>query len=247
MTRFGNACLRWVKITWLAGWVGMATFLVFPPITLVSLFSRTGDGMFHLVRLWAWIVCRAAGVRIRTRWLTKIDRRRSYIIIVNHQSHLDGPVLALGLRGLQFRWIAKRELLKIPLFGHCLHAARNIFIDRANRERAIAGIREGLQRLPGGVSVVFFAEGSRSDDGRLGPFKKGGFAAAIQSGLPILPVVINGSRRVLPKGSVVFRSGPVDLIVGTPIETTGYGSHQVDNLMRRTRETIEAHFKPSPI
>jgi 1-acyl-sn-glycerol-3-phosphate acyltransferase len=138
-------------------------------------------------------------------------------------------------------------LLKIPLFGHCLHAARNIFIDRADRERAIASIRKGLQRLPAGVSVVFFAEGSRSDDGRLGPFKKGGFAAAIQNGWPVLPVVINGSRRVLPKGSVVFRAGTVDVVVGMPIETTGFGPHQVNTLMRRTREQIEAHFESSPL
>jgi 1-acyl-sn-glycerol-3-phosphate acyltransferase len=245
--RAGNRYLCLVKKVWLAAWVGIATLLVFPPIMLVSPFSRTGNRMFHLARLWAWIVCRASGVKVRVHGLDRIDRRRSYVIIANHQSHFDGPALALGLSGMQFRWIAKQELLGIPVFGHCLKSSRNIFIDRSDRAQAVASIQKGMQQLPDGVSVMCFAEGSRSEDGTLGPFKKGGLAAALQSGRPILPVTINGSRRVLPRGSVVFKSGTIELTIAAPIETRALAPDQLENLMDRTREVIQAHFIPPSI
>ncbi|MGD9098691.1 MAG: lysophospholipid acyltransferase family protein [Desulfobacterales bacterium] len=246
LRRPGGRCLRVVKTVWLAMWVSLATLLVFPPITLLSLFSRTGNSMFILARFWARIICGVAGVKIRTRGFDRIERGRSYVIIANHQSHFDGPALALGLSGLQFRWIAKRELLKIPLFGHCLHSSRNIFIDRSNRERAVASIQEGMRRLPAGVSVMCFAEGTRSPNGRIGHFKKGGFAAALDNGMPILPVTINGSRHVLPKGSAVFQSGTIELVVGQPIETHPYLPDRLDDLVADTRSMIAAQFmKPS--
>ena len=199
--------------------------------------------MFHLARLWARIVCSVTGVRVRTRGLDRIDRRRSYMIVANHQSHFDGPALALGLAGMPFRWIAKRELLKIPLFGHCLKSSRNIFIDRSSRERAIASIQKGLRRLPAGVSVMCFAEGTRSPDGHIGRFKKGGFAAALENGMPVLPVTINSSRRVLPKGAMVFESGTIELVVGPPIETRPPGADGLAALMAQTRSIIMARFR----
>ena len=244
--RTGTAGRRTVKTIWLSSWIVLATLLVFPPIALVSLFSRTGNSLFHLARLWARIICGVTGVRVRTRGLDRIDKRRSYVIIANHQSHFDGPALAIGLSGMPFRWIAKRELLKIPLFGYCLYSSRSIFIDRSNRERAIASIRKGVERLPPGVSVMCFAEGTRSPNGRIGHFKKGGFAAALDNGMPILPVTINGSRHVLPKGSAVFQSGTIELVVGQPIETHPYLPDRLDDLVADTRSMIAAQFmKPS--
>lgn len=234
--------LQVFKTVWLCAWLALATMLVFPPIILVSLVSRTGEHMFALARLWAGIICRVSGVTVRTRGLERIDRRRAYMIIANHQSHFDGPALALGLAGMQFRWIAKRELLNIPLFGYCLRSSRNIFIDRSNRERAMASIQKGVEQLPPGVSVMCFAEGTRSPNGRIGRFKRGGFAAALQHGMPVLPVTINGSRRILPKGSLVFRPGTIELVVERPIETDVYRPDQLDALISRTRSMISAHF-----
>ena len=231
--------MRWLKIGWLAFWLGAATALVFPPITLISLFSRTGNSMFHLARLWAWIILKVTGVRVGVQGLEKIDASRAYMIISNHQSLFDGPALAWGLGGLQFRWIAKRELLKIPLFGHCLHSSRNIFIDRTNRETAIAGIQEGVRTLPSGTGVMCFAEGTRSTTGRIGQFKKGGFAAALQHGMPLLPITINGSRRVLPKGEVCFQKGRIDLVIADPVETAGKSTRDLDALITETRQIIQ--------
>ena len=235
--------MRCFKVGWLAGWAGLATVVVFPPITLVSLFSKTGNSMFHLARLWAWILLKVTGVRVVVRGREKFDRSRAYMIIANHQSHFDGPALAWGLGGLQFRWIAKRELLKIPLFGHCLNSSRNIFIDRSNHETALLGIREGMRGLPRHAGVMCFAEGTRSATGRIGPFKKGGFAAALQHGMPLLPVTINGSRRVLPKGEVCFRRGTIELVIADPVETAGKSDEDLDALIHETRHIIQENHR----
>lgn len=230
--------MGWIKTAWLAFWLVTATLLVFPPITLVSLFSKTGNSMFQLARMWAWVIMEVTRVHVVVRGGDKIDRDRAYMIIANHQSHFDGPALAWGLGGLQFRWIAKKELLKIPFFGHCLNSSRNIFIDRTDRASAIASIRKGMAMLPGGAGVMCFAEGTRSADGRIGAFKKGGFAAALQSGMPLLPVTINGSRHVLAKGSNIFRSGIIELVVGDPIETAGKNEDDLEELVQTTRQMI---------
>lgn len=242
-----NACetpgllTRWGKIGWLSCWLAVATLLVFPPITLVSLFSKTGNSMFQLARMWAGLILRVTGVRVVVRGAEKIDRSRAYMIIANHQSHFDGPALAWGLAGLQFRWIAKKELLKIPFFGHCLNSSRNIFIDRTNRESAIASIQEGMTMLPPGAGVMCFAEGTRSATGRIGPFKKGGFAAALHSGMPLLPIAVNGSRHVLPKGSLIFRKGIIELVIGDPIETVDKSVGDLEDIVRDTRQVIQSN------
>jgi 1-acyl-sn-glycerol-3-phosphate acyltransferase len=194
--------------------------------------------MFTLARWWAGLILKVTAVRIVVRGVEKIDRSRSYMIISNHQSHFDGPALAWGLGGVQFRWIAKKELLKIPVFGHCLHASRNIFIDRTNRASAHESIQEGISMLPDGAGVMCFAEGTRSDTGHVGPFKKGGFAAAVQNEMPLLPITINGSRHVLPKGSLIFRSGIIELVIGDPIDTAGKSIHDLDGLIEVTRRVI---------
>ena len=230
--------MRWIKISWLFSWLAIATLLVFPPITLVSLFSKTGNAMFTLARFWAWIILKVTAVHIVVRGADKIKRSRSYMIISNHQSHFDGPALAWGLGGLQFRWIAKKELLAIPIFGHCLNSSRNIFIDRTDRESSNASIQEGMRMLPDGAGVMCFAEGTRSDTGHVGPFKAGGFAAALQHQMPLLPITINGSRHVLPKGGLVFRRGIIELVIGDPIETAGKTLHDLDELVKITRHVI---------
>jgi 1-acyl-sn-glycerol-3-phosphate acyltransferase len=235
-----GAWIRGCKIAWLAFWAVTATLLVFPPLTLVSLFSKTGNSMFQLARLWAWIILSVTGVHLAVQGRDNIDPSQAYMIIANHQSHFDGPALAWGLGGLQFRWIAKRELLKIPIFGHCLNSSRNIFIDRSNRETALASIENGLRRLPPGAGVMCFAEGTRSATGHIGPFKTGGFAAALRHGLPILPVTINGSRRILPKGSICYRKGLIELVIAAPLETAGKSVADLEGLIRETRRIIQA-------
>ncbi|MGC9325717.1 MAG: lysophospholipid acyltransferase family protein [Desulfomonilia bacterium] len=230
-----------LKIIWISLWAALATLILFIPMTAAALLSSSGNLAFSISRIWAFLMLKVTCVRPVIRNREKIQKGRSYIIISNHQSEYDILSLVTTL-GIQFRWIIKQELKNVPLFGYALYASRNVFIDRSNPSKAIQSIHEGMDRLPPGVSVMFFAEGTRSPDGRIQPFKKGGFMMAVEKGFPILPVTVNGSRKILPKKSLVFTPGTIEVVVGDPVETTGYTKETLQELMDRVRETIIANY-----
>ncbi len=232
-----------LKMFWISLWAAIATMLVFFPVIIAAMLSSTGNLAFTLSKIWAHIMLKATDVHPVIRGREKIVRGQSYIIISNHQSEYDILALVTTLR-IQFRWIIKMELRKVPLFGYALYVSRNIFIDRSQTEKAVKSIKEGLDRLPKGVSVMFFAEGTRSADGSIQPFKKGGFMMALEKGMPILPVTVNGSRKVLPKKSLIFKPGPIEVVISDPIETKGYTKEQLQELIDRTRGVIIAQFNP---
>lgn len=231
------------KTIWIFLWLGVATGILFWPIFFTAIFSKTGNLPFTVSKAWCYTILFVTRVKTSIRGRENITPGQSYIIISNHQSHFDILALITRLK-IQFRWIIKKEILKAPLFGQALLASKNIFIDRSNHEKALESIQEGLDRLPKGVSVMVFAEGTRSIDGSIGPFKKGGFHCALQKHLPILPVTVNGSRRLLPKNSLVFNSGKMEVVVGKPIETTGYTTETILDLMEKTRKAIIKNFNP---
>jgi 1-acyl-sn-glycerol-3-phosphate acyltransferase len=232
-----------LKIFWISLWASIATLLLFIPITLAAVSSTTGNLAFTISRIWAWIMLKATCVRTVIRNPEKIVKGQSCIIISNHQSEYDILALVTTL-GIQFRWIIKMELRKVPLFGYALYVSRNIFIDRSHTDQAVKSINQGLDRLPKGVSVMFFAEGTRSYDGSIQPFKKGGFIMALEKGIPILPITVNGSRKVLPKKSLVFHPGTIEVVVSDPIETSGYTKDRLQELMDRTRDVIISNYNP---
>jgi 1-acyl-sn-glycerol-3-phosphate acyltransferase len=231
-----------IKIIWLGFWLCIATLIVFFPITLTALLSRSGNLAFTISKFWAWIVLRVTFTRSSVKGVEKIKKGQSYVVISNHQSHFDIPVLVTKL-GIQFRWIIKKELLKVPLFGYALYTSRNIFIDRSNKEETIKSIHKGIKRLPKGTSLLFFAEGTRSPDGKIHAFKKGGFVTAIEEQMTILPVTVNGSRKVLPKGSVVFSPGVIELVIGDPIDASDFTSDRIEVLIKTTRDLIISNFQ----
>jgi len=232
-----------IRVAWLFLWAAIATIILVIPVILAGLLSRTGNLAFSITKIWAYTMLAVSFVRTEIKNKARITTGQSYIIISNHQSHYDILALVTTL-GIQFRWFIKKEILKVPLFGYGLYASRNIFIDRSDTARAIESINKGIDRLPTGASVMVFAEGTRSSDGRIQEFKKGGFMAAIVRQLPILPVTVNGSRRVLPKGSLVVKPGRIQVVVGAPIDTTGYTADTVQELMEKTRQAIMANFDP---
>ena len=235
--------LRMVKIVWLGFWIGIATLVLFLPVTLSALLSSTGNLPFSLSKIWARTVLLVTGTRAVIRGRERIEKGQSYIIISNHQSHFDILALVTSLR-IQFRWVIKKELLRIPLFGYALYASRNIFIDRSDREQSMKSIHEGMDRLPRGASVMFFAEGTRSPDGTIQRFKKGGFIIAMERNLPVLPVTVNGSRAVLPKGSTDYHPGRIEVVVGDPIETSRYAEDRLHQLIDDARSAVVANFNP---
>ena len=231
-------------VAWLGFWSAIATVVLCTFIIPVGLLSRTGNLAFSISRLWAYTMLAVSFVRTEIKNKDKIQKGKSYIIISNHQSMYDIIALVTTL-GIQFRWIIKKELLKIPVFGYALYASRNIFIDRSNTASAIESINKGFERLPEGVSVMVFAEGTRSPDGQIQEFKKGGFITAIRRKIPILPVTVNGSRRILPKKSLAMTPGKIQVVVGDPIDVTGYTIDTVQDLIDKTRQTIIANFDPA--
>jgi len=229
------------KIFWISLWAVIATLLLCIPVNITAMLSRTGNLAFTLSKIWAYIMLKVTCVRPSIKGKEKIVRGQSYIIISNHQSEYDILAIVTTL-GIQFRWIIKKELRKVPLFGYALYKSRNIFIDRGQSETAMKSIRDGLDRLPQGVSVMFFAEGTRSEDGTIQPFKKGGFIMALEKGMQILPITVNGSRKVLPKKSLVFKPGRIEVVVANPIDASGYTRERLQELMDRARDAIIANF-----
>jgi len=233
--------VKTIFVAWIILWAIMATIILAVPIIAAGLLSRTGNLAFSLSKLWAYTMLAISFVSTEIKNRDKIQPGTSYIIISNHQSLYDIIALVTTL-GIQYRWFIKKEVLKIPLFGYGLYASRNIFIDRSNTVRAIESINKGIDRLPRGVSIMVFAEGTRSPDGQIHEFKKGGFIPAVTRNIPILPVTVNGSRCVLPKGSVMVKPGKIQVIIGDPIDTSGYATDNVQVLMDKTRQAVLANF-----
>ena len=231
------------KVVWISLWAAVATLVLFIPVTVAALTSSTGNLAFDLSKIWARIMLAVTNVRCVIRGREKIVPDTSYVIVSNHQSEFDILAIVTSL-GIQYRWVIKKELRSVPLFGYALYASRNVFIDRGDHEQAMKSIRQSMERLPTGVSVLFFAEGTRSEDGTIRPFKKGAFLVAVDRGLPILPVTVNGSRKVLPKKSLVFTPGTIEVVVGDPIDTRGYTRDNLQELVELTRGVIVSNFDP---
>ncbi|MBW2647141.1 MAG: 1-acyl-sn-glycerol-3-phosphate acyltransferase [Deltaproteobacteria bacterium] len=206
-------------------------------IIIASFFQKTGNIPHCIARCWARIVLFISRVRMNVEGLENIDPGKTYIYMANHQSMYDIPALQ-GHLTVQFRWLAKIELFSIPFFGHAMSRAGYIQIDRSNRRAAFQSIGKAAERIQGGASVVVFPEGSRSKDGNLKPFKKGGFVLALKSKQPIVPVTILGSRSILPKGSLEVQPGKIIVRVHPPIDTTGFTSKTIDGLMESVRSVI---------
>ena len=163
----------------------------------------------------------------------------SYVITANHQSLYDIYVL-YGWVGVDFKWVMKKELEKVPVLGFACKVLGHIFIDRSDTKKAVETINAAKTKIANGTSVLFFPEGSRSSDGAMKPFKKGAFKMALDLGLPILPVTINGTRNILPKGSIDLRPGNVTMIIHKPIPVTDYHEENMTELMDKTRVIMNA-------
>lgn len=214
-------------------------------ILIFGLFDSHGRHVYLISRFWSWLILTVGGVSLRVTGLNHIDPRRQYVFMINHQSNIDIPVLLHGLPGFQLRWLAKKEILWVPFFGWAMWAARHIAVDRGDRNDALRSLKKAQEQLAGGISIVIFPEGTRSPDGRLLPFKRGGFLLAVKTQTPIVPVTINGSGKLLAKGDWRLRAGEIRVTVGTPLAVEGGGAKNLRALSRRVRELIAANLDPA--
>lgn len=155
---------------------------------------------------WASRVVRNAGIMLTVHGREHLEKGATYVLMSNHQSHYDVAVLYYVLGG-NVRMVAKKELFDLPVFGRAIRSAGFIEVDRQNHERAVASLEEAKRQLAEGVHIWLAPEGTRSKTGELMPFKKGGFVIALDTGAPILPITISGTRDVLPSQGVRSRSG----------------------------------------
>ena len=213
------------------------------PIIALGLVDPYGKRVYPLFRFWSWGVLKIGGVRLRIRQVGHLDPHQTYIFMANHQSNIDIPVLVQALAPSQLRWMAKRELLRVPFFGWALWASKHIVLKRARSKDVAAAITSACEKLAQGISVVVFPEGTRSTDGRLLPFKRGGFRLAEKAGVPIVPITLNGSGRLMKRGDWHLKSGEVEIVVGDAIFPDEVDDRSRGQ-MHRVREAIGAHLAP---
>jgi 1-acyl-sn-glycerol-3-phosphate acyltransferase len=223
-------------------WIVLETFVLAVIAVGISLFTRTGNAVHIIARLWAKAILAVSRIQVTVNGLANIDPSMFYIYMSNHQSNFDIPVLLAHIPG-QFRWLAKAELFRIPIFGRAMRGAGYISIDRFNRISAIESISAAAEKIKEGVSVMIFPEGTRSKDGRIRPFKKGGFILAVDAGVPIVPIIIRGTRPIMAKGDLRIQPGEVFLDIKKPIATAGYSRDTKDDLIERLRTVICEGFE----
>ncbi|OJT21680.1 1-acyl-sn-glycerol-3-phosphate acyltransferase [Archangium sp. Cb G35] len=216
----------------------VATAIFFPVTVLVALITLDpGATVWVCRRLWSPILIATGGAKVVVTGQENVDPKRPAIYVSNHQSTLDIPIHFVTVP-VNFRYVAKHQLKYVPLIGWYLWFAGHIFVNRGRREKAIASLDAAAQKIRSGTSVFLYPEGTRSDDGSVLPFKKGPFALALKSRVPVVPITIEGSGTVMPKNSWNIKPGPVYVKIGKPIDTTGFAEDDREGLARAVRDVI---------
>lgn len=225
---------------------GFLVVLVALPLSISALVSipidRTGK-FFHLMaRTWSRFILWVFGVKLRVRGLENLDRSRHYIYVSNHASMFDIPAMVVGIPD-DVRFVLKKELTRVPIWGWALKYGHYITIDRGKARDAMKSLERAAERMRTGASVILFAEGTRTRDGKLQAFKRGAFSLAVRSGVPIVPVAINNTFGILPKGSIDVRPADIEMVLDKPIPTEGVEGREGEvKLMNAVREAIAKHY-----
>lgn len=225
-----------IRFFYLNAFIGMYTIVFSLWSLIVSVFDRSNgrNVHFYAARPWARGILRLCGVKVTVGGLEKVDGDVPRIYMVNHQSAFDIFTL-LAFLPVDFKFILKQELMKIPLFGWAMNRAGYIAIDRKDPRKAIKSMNRAAEKIKQGASVLIFPEGTRSEDGHLQSFKKGGFHLAIKSGCEIVPVVIFNSRNISRKGIRRINAGEILMKICEPVPVKDYGKRNLNRLMELVR------------
>ncbi|MFH1177757.1 MAG: lysophospholipid acyltransferase family protein, partial [Acidobacteriota bacterium] len=205
---------------------------------LVGFIPPRGDWTLRAARLWARIILGSALIRLKVEGAEQVPRDQPVVFMANHESWVDIPGLLAAIP-VQVRFLAKKALFSIPFFGWAITSMGFIPVDRENRRTAVKSFEDAAARIRAGRSVLVFPEETRTPDGNLLPFQRGGFLIALKAALPIVPVGLDGARRCMPKRSYLVRPGTLVVRFGAPISTAGRGVTDKTALMEQTRRAID--------
>jgi 1-acyl-sn-glycerol-3-phosphate acyltransferase len=204
---------------------------------LLAWLPPRGNAVAFLARQWARGLLAATGVRLEVELDPAVDPARGYVVMANHESYFDVVALLAVLPGT-FRFVAKRSLFLIPIFGWALWAGGFIPVDRHDKSKAREIWKAAGRRLARGASVLFYPEGTRSHDGRVHAFQRGAFLVALKTGAPILPVGISGARAVMPRGRLSAAPGVIRVRFGAPVDARSFGLRGKGELIEGVRRRI---------
>ncbi|MHB1049212.1 MAG: lysophospholipid acyltransferase family protein [Bacteroidota bacterium] len=233
--------MRW-SITVIRLLLIAATCVPFSIVAILSLpIDRSGKAYFWCGRTWtkfALFVCR---IKLEINGLEKVDPYGNYILVSNHASGFDIPVLMNTFPHVRIMF--KKELSYIPFWGQALRWGHHIMVDRGKGSEAMKSLDRAANDVRSGGQVLLFAEGTRTRDGKMQPFKRGAFALAAKSGVPIVPVTVNGSYKILPKGSFDIRPAQITVVIESPIDTTAVKTREDEvAMMGRVRSIIAGNY-----
>jgi 1-acyl-sn-glycerol-3-phosphate acyltransferase len=233
-----------IRTLFIICWTVILTGFFAVIVILTSFVSTGGETPHKVARIWAKYILAASNIKVTVKGLSNLNRTGSYIYMPNHVSNFDIPVLQAYLP-VQFRWLAKAELFKIPVFGYAMKRAGYISINRFDRKSAIQSLNKAAEIIRNGTSVIIFPEGTRSQNQNIQSFKKGGFVLAIDSGVPIIPVIIHGTWTIMQKKHILVRPGNVVLEIKKPINTSDYTRETKDDLMEKVRNIVMDSYDKS--
>lgn len=188
-------------------------------------------------KIWAWIFCILTLVRVKVSGRENISRDTSYVFVANHQGAYD--IFAIyGYLGHNFRWMMKKGLESIPLVGYSCRVSGHIYVDNSTPSAVRETMETAEKRLAGGMSVVVFPEGARTRDGRMHAFRRGAYSLAMEFGLPVVPITIDGAYKVMPRNAVLPRPGLIKLTIHKPIYAPEGGRHELSSLMKESYDAI---------
>jgi 1-acyl-sn-glycerol-3-phosphate acyltransferase len=222
--------------------VGLATLLLGSYlIVLLRIRPKTGQ-VTPIMRFWARTFLLVTGTRVEVDGLEKLDANSSYVFSGNHISNIDIPVM-IGHLPVSVRFLAKKELFKVPVLGAAMRSIHMVETDRHAGPMAHREINEQVTRVVAeGLSLVIYPEGTRSKDAEMMPFKKGAFRIAIDNAMPMVPVTITGSERVWKPAAKLIFGGRVRLVIHDPIPTAGLAVADIVDLRERLRGVVEETY-----
>lgn len=233
------------RTLWTAFVALAATIPIATAVLIIAMFRSHAPVIDRLIRLWASLIVRAAGIDLHVEGTDIIDPQQRYVLVSNHYSYFDIPCILVGIPQ-PIRFMAKKSLFSIPIFGWSLARAGFIPIDRQNRRTAVKSFELAVERIRKGNTVVVFPEEGRSRQREMRPFQRGGYLLALRSGLPLLPVAIRGTFDVYSAHARFITPGPVTIRVGTPIPTAGLTVRDKDRLLNESREQISTMLFGEP-